>query len=114
MYLVISVNITLFVYPHTDPFDKGGKLMRMTKRAGNFFLVLLFNMLLNIEWTIPAWILLALHYLCDWNIIWFWVALGVWLLNILLWMSFIGYASNCGSEKPHRENKNPYSNGTKK
>lgn len=88
--------------------------MKMTKRAGNFFLVLLFNMLLNIEWTIPAWILLALHYFCGWRILWFWIALGVWLLNILLWMYFLRCATRCGAEKPYRENKNPYSVTSKK
>lgn len=87
--------------------------MKMSKRAGNFFLVLLFNMLLNIEWTIPAWILLALHFWLDWSILWFWIALGVWLLDILLWMHFMKLASRCAEDKPYRENKNPYSVGAK-
>ena len=83
--------------------------MRMSKRAGNFFLVLLFNMVLNFELSIPAWILLALHYFLGWRILWFWIALGIWILSIVLWMEFLGFASDCSNEKPYRENKNPYS-----
>lgn len=84
--------------------------MRRTKRAGNFFVCLIFNMLLNLEWSIPAWILLALHYIVDISIIWFWVALGLWILILISWMSVMGWASDCSSEKdPPKENKNPYS-----
>lgn len=84
--------------------------MRKIKKSGNFFLCLLFNMLLNLEWTIPAWILLALHFLFDWSIWWFWLALGLWLLSILLWMDVIGWATRCGNTPdPPKENKNPYS-----
>ena len=86
-------------------------MLRRTKRAGNFFLVLLFNMLLNIDRSVPAWILLILHYVLGWSILWFWLALGLWLLGILLWMGFMSFASNSSNEKPYRENKNPYSKG---
>lgn len=88
--------------------------MKRLRNSGNFFLALLVNMILNLEWTIPAWILLACHYFFDWKILWFWIALGVWLLNILLWMDILGWAARCGSEKdPPKENKNPYSVGAK-
>ena len=83
--------------------------MRSTKRAGNFFLTLLFNMILNFEWSIPAWVLLAMHYFLGWRILWFWIALGAWVLDILLWMHFMGLASRCDTKTPYRENKNPYS-----
>ena len=70
-------------------------------------------MLINLEWTIPAWILLAMHFVFDWSIVWFWVALGVWILSIILWMDIIGWASRCsGSDKP-KKNINPYSVGNK-
>ena len=36
-------------------------MMRRTRRDGSFALCLLINLLLNLEWSIPAWILLALH-----------------------------------------------------
>lgn len=83
--------------------------MRTTGRTGNFFLCLLFNMIINLEWTIPAWILLALHFIFDWRILWFWIALGVWFLSILLCMSIIRWASSCSTPSPYKENKNPYS-----
>lgn len=84
--------------------------MRRTNRSGSFWLCLLLNMLLNLEWTIPAWILLALHFLFGWSIWWFVLALGLWVLNILLWMKLIGWAGACSREKDlPKENKNPYS-----
>ena len=88
--------------------------MKKLRNSGNFFAALLFNMLMSLEWTIPAWLLLACHFFFDWSIRWFWIALGVWLLDILLKMEFMSWAARCGSEpdKP-RENKNPYSVGAK-
>ena len=84
--------------------------MKKVRKAGNFWLCLLVNMLLNLEWTIPAWAFLAMHFLLGWPIWLFWVALGLWLLNILLWMDILGWASRCSNtpDKP-KENKNPYS-----
>ena len=52
-------------------------MIRRTKRSGGFWLSLLLNMLLNLEWTIPAWILLALHFVFDWSIWWFVLALAL-------------------------------------
>ncbi|MBQ4557084.1 MAG: hypothetical protein IJA60_05510 [Clostridia bacterium] len=67
-------------------------------------------MLLNLEWTIPAWILLALHFILGVPIVWFWVALAVWLLSVLLWTDIFGRLNALGNipDKP-KENKNPYS-----
>ena len=89
--------------------------MRRIRKIGNFFLALLFNMLFHFEGTVPAWILLACHFLFDWSIWLFWIALGLWLFNILFWMDIVGWATRCGSEpdKP-KENKNPYSVGAQK
>lgn len=83
--------------------------MRMTKHIGNFFITFLFNLLINLHWSLPAWVLLVLHYTSDWRILWFWIAIGVWLLSIFLWMGFIKFAANSSAEKQYRENKNPYS-----
>ncbi len=89
--------------------------MKRFRKSGNFFLALLVNMLLNLEWTIPAWILLACHFIFGWSILWFWLALGLWFINIIFWMDIMGWAARCGSEpdKP-KENKNPYSVGANK
>ena len=85
-------------------------MMRKTKRGGGFFLCLIINLLLNLEWSIPAWILLALHCWLGISIWWFVGALAFWVLSILTNMWLIGWAASCGNEKdPPKENKNPYS-----
>lgn len=84
--------------------------MRRTGRGGGFFLCLIFNMILNIEWSIPAWILLALHFFFDISIWWFVGGLVFWVLCILSGMWIMGWAADCAAEKdPPRKNKNPYS-----
>lgn len=89
--------------------------MRRTKRGGSFWLCLLVNMLLNLERTIPAWILLVLHFWLGWSIWWFVLALALWIVDILFWMKVMGWAADCSNTSdPPRENKNPYSVGVKK
>ena len=66
-------------------------------------------MAINIGWTIPAWILLAMYFLFGWSILWFWLALGIWVLDIIIWMGIIGWASSVSKPDPPKENKNPYS-----
>ena len=84
------------------------------KKIGEFFAVLFFNMLINLEWTIPAWILLALHFIFGLNILWFFIALGLFFAGLLLWMAIFSWASGCRTSTPPKENKNPYSVGAKK
>ena len=85
-------------------------MMRRTKRSGGFILCLLVNLILNWEWSIPAWVLLALHFWLGISLWWFAGGLGLWLLSVLSGMWFMGWAARVGSEPtPHRENKNPYS-----
>ena len=89
--------------------------MRRTKRGGSFWLCLLVNMALNLEWTIPAWILLALHFWLGWSIWWFVLALVLWIVDILFWMKVMGWAADCSNTPdPPKENKNQYSVGAKK
>lgn len=84
--------------------------MRRIKRGGSFWLCLLVNMALNLEWTIPAWILLVLHFWLGWSIWWFVLALGLWIVDILFWMKVMGWAADCSNTPdPPKENKNPYS-----
>ncbi len=84
--------------------------MRKIKREGGFWVCLLLNMLLNLEWSIPGWILLALHLWLDISLWWCVGAWGLWILRIMLGMWFMGWARACGAEKdPPKENKNPYS-----
>ena len=84
--------------------------MRGPRRNGSFWFCLMINLLLNLEWSIPAWILLAMHYILAWPIGLFWLALGLWIAGVLMWMFLIGWASDCSSEPDQpKENKNPYS-----
>lgn len=84
--------------------------MRQTRKRGGFWLCLLLNMVLNLEWTIPAWVLLAMHFWLGWSIWWFVLALALWVLDILFWMKVMGWAADCSNTPdPPRENKNPYS-----
>lgn len=88
--------------------------MRRTRRTGSFWLCLLLNMLLNLEWTIPAWILLALHFLLDWSVWWFILAIGLWFLWHLLTTALLGWLHRCATPDPPKENKNPYSVGNRR
>ena len=86
--------------------------MRKAKISGNFFLCLLINMVLNLEWSIPAWILLAIHFWLGISIWWFVGALILWILGLMAGMWLMGWAAACGNQKdPPKENKNPYSKG---
>lgn len=84
--------------------------MRKTGIGGGFFLSFLINLLLSLRWSIPAWILLMLHFWLDISIWWFLGGLALWIVSILADMWLIGWAASCGSQKdPPKENKNPYS-----
>ncbi len=89
--------------------------MRRIKSGGGFFLSLLINMLLNLDGLIPAVILLVLHFVFDWSIVWVFLAVAVWLVWLILMMLILGWARTCGDipDLP-KENKNPYSVGNKK
>lgn len=88
--------------------------MRRTSRSGSFFLVLLFNILLNFRLTIPGWILLILSFIIPQYIKW-WYALiyfGVFLLYMIVWMLILwglGAWANSAPPTPPVQNKNPYS-----
>lgn len=80
------------------------------KRQGSFLACLLINLLLNLEWSIPAWVLLALHLWLKISVWWFVGGLALWILSIIAGMKLMGWAADCGRQKnPPKENKNPYS-----
>ena len=84
--------------------------MRRTTRSRSFLLCFLVNLLLNLEWSIPAWILLGLHFWLDISLWWFLGGLAFWMASVLLGMWLIGWAIGAGSQQdPPKENKNPYS-----
>ncbi len=77
--------------------------------TGNFILTYLLNVVLNFEWSLPAWILLGLHFWLDVPIYFFWIALGVWLGGSLLFMLVIALIRKSIPPDKPQENKNPYS-----
>ena len=88
--------------------------MRKLHADGNFLLALLINLIFHWEGSIPAWILLVLHVVIGLSIKWFWIALGLWLLGMILWMMLVGrfytWANQCGNTPdPPKKNVNPYS-----
>ena len=84
--------------------------MKNSRQSGNFFLCLLLNLILGFPWSIPAWILLGLHFWLDISIWWFVGGMILWVCAILFSMWFLQWAAKCGNEPdPPKENKNPYS-----
>ena len=84
--------------------------MRQPKRQSGFLLSLLLTLLFNLEWTIPAWILLALHFVCGLSVWYFATALGLWVLMIVGKSVLLRLLNTAGQYKdPPKENKNPYS-----
>ncbi|MBR4907134.1 MAG: hypothetical protein IKZ44_09845 [Clostridia bacterium] len=80
------------------------------KERGGFFLCFFWHALMYILWTIPAWILLALHFIVGLPLMWFWVALGAWVLVLLLRTALVMFARYGFAHRiPVPENKNPYS-----
>lgn len=88
--------------------------MRRLRPDDNFIIALLLNIVFHFEWSIPAWILLILHFWIGLPLKWFLIALGLWIVGLIIWMyvvgAFYGWAAKCGQTKdPVKENKNPYS-----
>ena len=86
-------------------------IMKKNRPKGNgFFSALLINLVFDLEWTIPAWIFLALHFVLNISTWWFVGALLIWVLIIALYTSFLCWVSRA-SNTPEikKENKNPYS-----
>lgn len=83
--------------------------MRKSGRS-SFLLCLLFNIFLNFEGLIPAAVLLGLHFWLKISVWWSVLAAALWILWIILYMHFIGWAGRCANtpDRP-KKNKNPYS-----
>lgn len=80
------------------------------RRLGSFFLTVGFNTVLNFAGTIPAWILLVLHFTIDLPLWLFWAALGLFLLGITVKTLVFSLLTRAGNApEPRPENKNPYS-----
>ncbi len=86
------------------------KKRKRFRSNGGFFIALGFNLIFNLEWTIPAWILLAIHFALDISLWWFIGAMIIWVSIIALYTAFLCWVSRA-SNTPEikKENKNPYS-----
>ena len=87
----------------------GGQIMRRPITNGGFWLCTLLNMMFNLEWTIPAWLLLAAHFIWDISIWWFVGALGIWAAVMMFIAGVLNWANSCRTSAPKQTNKNPYS-----
>ena len=87
--------------------------MKKPNGIGSFFLCFLINMVMTLEFSIPAWVLLVFHFWKGLSLVWFWIALGAWVVIILFWMLVMSWAGKCSTPTPTRENKNPYSVGNR-
>ena len=86
--------------------------MRQPEKQSGFILSLLLTLLFNLEWTIPAWICLALHFIVGLSLWYFAIALGLWALMIVVKSLILRLLNKAGNIKDlPKENKNPYSSG---
>lgn len=84
--------------------------MKRTDESRGFFGTFLYNLLLNAGWSIPAWVLLALHYISDVSIWWFVTALVLWPFGVLLGTLISSRLARVEDPSDvEKENKNPYS-----
>ncbi|MBQ9467437.1 MAG: hypothetical protein IJU52_00315 [Clostridia bacterium] len=85
------------------------------ERVVSFFsglFLFLFWSLSSFFLSLPAWILLILHFVANISILWFWGALAAWLIIRFLRYLIIRYArwgAGIEEEEKKNENKNPYS-----
>lgn len=86
--------------------------MRRTHRGGGRLLSFIINFLINAELTIPAWILLALHFVFGISLWWFIGVLALYTVWIILLTFVINWAASGAEPDAPRENKNPYSKKT--
>jgi len=83
--------------------------MRIRRNKG-FLISIVINMVFNLEGTIPAWVLLGLHFWIDISIMWFLLALFIWLFVIILRTAVLCWVSKQSNAlRPRTNNRNPYS-----
>ena len=86
-------------------------IMKKNRPKGNgFFSALLINLVFDLEWTIPAWLLLGAHFIFKISIWWFVGALAVWIIGVAIKTAVFSWLIHVGNiHDPPKENKNPYS-----
>ena len=82
------------------------------KKVGLYVLNFILSLLFHWYWSVPAWILLALHFTSGISIWWFIGALALYVIGVRLFVHVVGWLIRAGnSEEPETKNKNPYSAG---
>ena len=80
------------------------------KKGRGFIFSILLSLVFNLEWTVPAWIFLALHFWKGISLRWFGGSIILWIVFVLLKSFVFGSLTRAGNYKdPQKENKNPYS-----
>ena len=80
------------------------------KGNGGFLTAWCINLIFDLEWTIPAWILLALHFFLDISILWFIGAMVLWIAFVGIKTAVLSWLVREGNRPdPPKKNKNPYS-----
>ena len=86
--------------------------MKKKRYTGNkgFIVAWCVNLVFDLEWTIPAWIALALHFFLDISILWFVGAIVLWIVGVGIKTAVFSWLVREGNRPdPPKENKNPYS-----
>ncbi|MEE1012224.1 MAG: hypothetical protein U0L11_09375 [Acutalibacteraceae bacterium] len=84
--------------------------MKNRPKGNGFFSALLINLVFDLEWTIPAWLLLAAHFIFKISIWWFVGTLAVWVIGVAIKTAVFSWLIHVGNiPDPPKENKNPYS-----
>lgn len=78
-------------------------------RSGRFLISYLISLAFHWEGALPAVLLLVLHFWPGIPLYWFWIALGLWLLVVLIRILFLRFAIRSSDPTPFRPNRNPYS-----
>ena len=85
-------------------------MKRKPKTDSGFLMAVIINLIFDLEWTIPAWILLAAHFIFKISLWWFVGALGFWIVSAIVRTAVLTWLVKAGNTPdPPKENKNPYS-----
>lgn len=80
------------------------------KGNGGFLTAWCINLIFDLEWTVPAWIALALHFFLDISILWFVGAIALWIAGVGIKTAVFSWLIREGNRPdPPKKNKNPYS-----
>ena len=86
--------------------------MKKKRYTGNkgFIVAWCVNLVFDLEWTVPAWIALALHFFLDISILWFVGAIALWIVCVGIKTAVFSWLIREGNRPDlPKENKNPYS-----